>query len=70
MRVFADLNPRYPSKGERRWTVFFAHNGELDMHCRSFTSRKSAERLACRLLVKHGLEALGIRLEPEKASRT
>lgn len=68
MRVFADLNPRYPSKGERRWTVFLCDGGRLEHLPRSFTSRKSAERLACKMLVKHELVALGIPLQETNTS--
>lgn len=62
MRFYADLNPGYPAKGEHRWAVFLRDGERLELLPRSFRSRKSAERCACRLLVKHGLEALGIQV--------
>lgn len=59
-RVFADLNPRYPAKGERRWAIFRRYGCELEILPRSFTARRSAERHACQLQVEASLAELGI----------
>ena len=58
-RFFADLNPAYPSKGQHRWAVFL-HEGDKLSVVRSFRSRRSAERLACMLQVRHRLGVLGL----------
>jgi hypothetical protein len=61
IRVYADLNPAYPSKGERRWAIFLRDGREIErLEGRSFTARKSAEKAACRLQVERALAELGI----------
>jgi hypothetical protein len=60
-RVYADLNPRYPQKGERRYAIFLRNGREIErLEGRSFTARRSAEKAACRLQVETALVALGI----------
>lgn len=59
-RIYADLNPRYPAKGEHRWTIFHASNGELTIIGRSYRSRRSAERDACILMVEVSLRVIGL----------
>lgn len=48
---YADLNPRYPSKGEKRWRIFFRDKRRnvyfADMP--SYVTRKAAERNAAGL---------------------
>jgi hypothetical protein len=61
LKVYADLNPRYPSKGERRYALFLRDGREIEMReGKTFTARKSAERAACRLQVETSLAELGI----------
>jgi hypothetical protein len=68
-RVYADLNPAYPSKGERRWGVFLRDGRAIErLEGLSFTARKSAERAACRLQVETALAALGIVVDTTKES--
>jgi hypothetical protein len=60
-RVYADLNPAYPCKGERRYAIFLRRGREIErLEGLSFTARKSAEKAACRLQVETALVALGI----------
>jgi hypothetical protein len=73
-RFFADLNPAYPSKGQRRWCVFRREGADWSTLSiadggRSFATRKSAERHACVLMVEHALAALGIVVQGEEARR-
>lgn len=68
LKVYADLNPRYPSKGERRWAVFLRAGTDIEMIGTTFSARKSAERAACILQVEMSFRELGIRLEREKRS--
>jgi hypothetical protein len=65
-RFIADLNPAYPCKGERRWTVFRCGAPFNERLPRSFAARKSAERHACVLMVEHALAELGIVVEEKK----
>ena len=71
-RFIADLNPRYPSRGEHRWTVFRCESNSTAVNAtverRSFRARKSAERHACRLQVAETFLTLGILVADEKAS--
>lgn len=50
---FADLNPAYPAKGERRYCVYARELGELNKCPRQFNALRSAERFAFKLQVRH-----------------
>jgi hypothetical protein len=67
-RFIADLNPAYPSKGERRWAVFQCGCPFNERLPRSFAARKSAERHACVLMVEHALAELGIIVQSKESS--
>ena len=67
-RFIADLNPAYPSKGERRWAVFRCGAPFNERMPRSFQARKSAERHACVLLVQAAFAELGINVQSEESS--
>jgi hypothetical protein len=69
LKVYADLNPRYPSKSERRWAVFLRAGEEIEMRGGTFTSRRSAEKAACRLQVETSFRELGIAVEGEEVRR-
>jgi hypothetical protein len=56
--------PALSAKGERRYALFLRDGCEIEMReGKTFTSRRSAERAACRLQVEASLAELGIRLE-------
>ena len=67
-RFIADLNPAYPSKGQRRWAIFRCDTDGVSIAARglSFQARKSAEKLACTLMVEAAFAELGIVVEKEK----
>jgi hypothetical protein len=66
-RFIADLNPAYPSKGEKRWAVFQCGCPFNERLPRSFAARESAERHACALMVEHALAELGIIVQSDKS---
>jgi len=53
MKFFADLNPYFPSRGERRYAVFYRRDKSdaptRAPNCASYSSRRSAEASAKRL---------------------
>jgi hypothetical protein len=70
LKVYADLNPRYPQKGERRYALFLRDGCEIEMReGKTFTSRRSAERAACRLQVEASFRELGILVQDEEVRR-
>jgi hypothetical protein len=61
-RIFADLNPAYPSKGQHRYAILRREGNALTIVGKSYRSRRSAERAACELQTRASLEALGIKV--------
>ena len=57
---FADLNPGYPSKGERRYCVYRRTNGELFKLPKQFNSLKRAEQFAYTLEVRNERRRLAV----------
>jgi hypothetical protein len=49
-RYYADLNPRYGAKYERRWAVFIRRGpGDAAQTMLHYIDRRSAERVAAKL---------------------